>query len=148
LPGNGEPLALLLAAFALQVYVMASMWGEAVQLGVSFGLRHFTESVAALGPGLAVLLERTSGRRFRIVCGLGCLLTLWNLQLVCQYRYGWIPAAAGAEPGTLLANALRLIVRKKSLLDSQILAGPLLLWLLLGRSPPRAPLPVQGTNPS
>jgi hypothetical protein len=88
--------------------------------------------VVALGPGLAVLLERASGRRFRVVCGLACLLVLWNLQLICQYRYGWIPAAAGADPEILLANAVRLIGRKKWLLVGQVAAGPVLLWLLLG----------------
>jgi hypothetical protein len=129
-----EALALLFAAFALQVYVMASLWGEAVQLGVSYGLRHFTETVVALGPGLALLLGRATRRRFLLLCGLGCLLVLWNLLLIAQYRYGWIPAAAGAAPQELLGNVPGLVARKRLLLVGQVLLGPLLLWLLARRA--------------
>jgi hypothetical protein len=132
--GKRGRLGLLLAAFALQVYVVASLWGEEVQLGVSFGLRHFTESVVALGPGLALLLERVPRRCFPILASLGCLLVLWNLLLICQYRYGLIPAAAGASPGELLANGVQLLVRKKWLLAGQVVGGPGLLWLLARRS--------------
>jgi hypothetical protein len=128
-----ETLVLLGGAFLLQGYVLASLWGAAVQLGVSFGLRHLTESVVVLGPGLALLLERARPWTFRILCALGCILVVWNLQLVCQYRYGLVPAAAGAEPGTLLANAVRLVTRKKLLLLGQVAAAPMLLWLLLVR---------------
>jgi hypothetical protein len=128
-----ETLFLLCSAFLLQVYVLASLWGEAVQLGVSFGLRHLTESVVVLGPGLALLLERARPRGFRILCTLGCVLVVWNLQLVGQFRYGLVPAAAGAEPGTLLANAVHLVTRKKLLLVGQVAAAPLLLWLLVVR---------------
>jgi hypothetical protein len=125
-----EPLALLLAAFGLQAYVLASLWGEAVQLGVSYGLRHFTETVVVLAPGLALLLTRGSARQYRVALGLCCVLVLWNLLVICQYRYGWIPAAAGATPAELLGNVPRLIARKRFLLVGQVLAGPLLLWLL------------------
>jgi hypothetical protein len=128
------PSRILLAAFLLQVYLMASLWGEEVQLGVSFGFRHLTESLAALAPGLALLLERAPRRRFLALGGLLCLLVLWNLLLIGQYRYGLVPAAAGAPPETLLANALRLIARKKLLLIGQVLLGPFLLWLLVRRS--------------
>jgi hypothetical protein len=127
---TGEPLGLLFVAFALQVYVLASLWGEGVQLGVSYGLRHFTETVVVLGPGLALLLARGGPRQFRLVLGLSCLLMLWNLLVICQYRYGWIPAAGGASPGELLGNVPRLIARKRFLLVGQALAGPALLWLL------------------
>jgi hypothetical protein len=130
----GEPLALLLLAFGLQVYVLASLWGAAVQLGVAYGMRHLTESVVVLGPGLALLLARGGPRRFRLVLGLICLLVLWNLLLICQYRYGWIPAAGGASLGELLENVPRLIARKRWLLVGQVFAGPLLLWWL-GRRP-------------
>jgi hypothetical protein len=102
-------------------------------------------AVVVLGPGLAVLLERASGWRFRIVCGLGCLLVLWNLQLISQYRYGWIPAAR-ADAGTLLANAVRLVGRKKFLLIWQVAVGPLLLWLILGRSGQGSAEPRQRRN--
>jgi hypothetical protein len=131
---RGEPLVLLLAAFVLQAYVVASLWGAEVQLGVSFGLRHLTESAVALGPGLALLLGRAGRAQFRLLCGLGCLLVLWNLLLICQYRYGLVPADAGASAGHLLANAARLVVRKKLLVAGQALLGPALLWLLAGRS--------------
>jgi hypothetical protein len=126
-----ERLALLFGAFALQVYLLASLWGEMVELGVSYGLRHFTESVVALGPGLALLLERSARRGLQIVGGLGCLLVMWNLVLICQYRYGWIPAATGVDLSTLLANVPRLILRKRLLLVGQVLAGPLVLaWVV------------------
>jgi hypothetical protein len=128
-----EPLLLLFAAFVLQVYVVASLWGAEVQLGVSFGLRHCTESVVALGPALALLLERSPRPRFLIFAGLGCLLVLWNLLLIAQYRYGFVPAAAGAGPGELVANAGRLVIRKKWLLVGQVAAGPVLLWVLASR---------------
>ena len=127
---EGEVPALLLAAFGLQAYVLASLWGQAVQLGVSYGLRHFTETVVVLGPGLALLLGRGGPRQFRLVLGLACLLVLWNLLVICQYRYGWIPAAAGASPGELLGNVSRLIARKRFLLVGQVFAGPVLLGLL------------------
>jgi hypothetical protein len=131
---EGGPPRILLAAFLLQVYLMASLWGEEVQLGVSFGFRHLTESLAALAPGLALLLERAPRRRFLALGGLLCLLVLWNLLLIGQYRYGLVPAAAGAPPETLLANALHLVARKKLLLLGQALVGPFLLWLLVRRS--------------
>jgi hypothetical protein len=128
-----EPLALLFGAFVLQVYVLASLWGDMVQLGVSYGFRHLTEALVALGPGLALLLDRAPPRRFRVLCGVGCLLVLWNLLLVAQYRYGLVPAAAGADPETLLANAARLMRRKRALLAGQVLVGPVLLALLARR---------------
>jgi hypothetical protein len=135
--GTGEPPALLLAAFGLQAYVLASLWGEEVQLGVSYGLRHFTESVVVLGPGLALLLARSGAQQFRLALGLCCLLVLWNLLVICQYRYGWIPAAVGASPGELLGNVPRLLERKRSVLVGQVFAGPALLWLLGRRLVPR-----------
>ena len=112
--------------------MLASLWGEMVQLGVSYGLRHFTESVVALAPGLALLLQRAGGRRFRLVSGFGCVLVLWNLVLICQYRYGWIPAAAGADLWTVLGNVPRLIYRKRLLFLGQVVAGPALLSLVFG----------------
>ena len=58
------------------------------------------------------------------------MLVLWNLVVICQYRYGWIPAAAGAPLEELLGNVPRLIARKRFLLVGQVLLGPALLWLL------------------
>jgi hypothetical protein len=124
---------ILLAAFALQVYVVASLWGEEVYLGVSFGFRHLTESVVALAPGVALLLARISRRWFRMVGGFGCLLVFWNLLLIAQYRYGLVPAAGGAELGDVFVNAVWLIGRKKLWLVVPAAAGPVLLWVLLGR---------------
>jgi Dolichyl-phosphate-mannose-protein mannosyltransferase len=125
-----EPALLLLAAFLLQVYVLGSLWGGQVYLGVSFGLRHLTESLAALAPGLALLLERTRRPLFRFLWVLGMALMVWNLLLISQYRYGLVPAAGGADPWMMAASCGRLIVRKKSLLLTQVLAGPLLLALI------------------
>jgi hypothetical protein len=127
------PLVLLGLAFALQVYALASVWGTGVYLGVAFGFRQLTEAVVLLTPGLALLLGRTSPRGLWWLGLLGCGLVLWNLLLLCQYRYGLVPANAGVEPATLLANVGRLVVRKRLLLVGQVLLGPLLLGLYLGR---------------
>jgi len=59
-----------------------------------------------------------------------CALVLWNLLLICQYRYGLIPAADGADPVTLVQNVAHLLVRKRWLLVGQVLAAPLLLSLV------------------
>jgi hypothetical protein len=133
-------LVLLLGAFLVQLYVLASIWGEAVQLGVSYGLRHLTDSLPVLAPGLALLLGRPGSRRFRVVGGAACLLVLWNLMLIGEYRYGLVPAAAGSDPATLLEGAMRLFRRKRLLLLGQVFLGPVLLAVLLMRrgATPRA----------
>jgi hypothetical protein len=130
-----ETAALLLVAFVLQVYLVASLLGEEVRLGVAYGFRFLTESVVTLGPGVALLLERSSRRRFRLLAALGCALVLWNLLLIAQYRYGLLPAAGEVGPATFAANAMHFIARKKGRLVAQVLLGPLLVWLLLGRPP-------------
>jgi hypothetical protein len=136
-PGDSAPavrnqaLVLLLAAFALQVYVLASLFGAHVTLSASFGFRYLTEVLVALVPGLALLLERVPKRAGRLLVGVGCLLVLWNLVLISQYRYGWIPADAGADLSTLLANTWRLAWRKKFLFVQQAVLGPALLALVL-----------------
>src|SRR5947209_16073937 len=56
-----QQIVLLVAAFALQVYALASLWGTGVYLGVAYGFRHLTESTVLLAPGLALLLSRLSG---------------------------------------------------------------------------------------
>jgi hypothetical protein len=132
--GEGEPLELLLAAFMLQAYLVASLLGGEMGLGVSFGQRFLTEAVVALAPGLALLLERAPRRCFHLLSGLCCLLALWNLLLMAEHRYGLIPAAGGVEPGILVTNAVRLVVRKKLLLAGPAFAGPLLLWLFSRRA--------------
>jgi hypothetical protein len=134
--GRDSRAGLLLAAFVLQAYALASISGTGVYLGVAFGFRQLTEALVLLAPGLALLLGKTSPRTGRLLAGLGCALVCWNLLVLCQYRYGWIPADAGADPATLLANALRLAVRKRWLLIGQVFAAPLLLglWLYRNRS--------------
>jgi hypothetical protein len=141
---RGEPLYLLFGAFLVQLYVLASIWGEAVQLGVSYGLRHLTDSLPVLAPALALLLGRPGSRRFRLVGIAGCLLVLWNLLLIAEYRYGLIPAASGADPASLLQGALRLLYRKRLLLLGQVLLGPILLAVLLARSAPQAATRARG----
>jgi hypothetical protein len=125
------PVVLLFAAFVIQVYVVAALFGNEVYLGAAYGFRHLTESMVLLAPGLALLLDRAPPRRYRLLCGVGCLLILWNLVLISQYRYGYIPADGGAEPGTLLVNAVRLLQRKRWLLLEQTVLGPVLLGVII-----------------
>jgi hypothetical protein len=126
-----HPSSFLLAAFLLQVYVLASMWGSGVYLGAAYGLRHLTESVVLLAPGLALLLGRASRPWFRVLCFLGCGLVLWNLLLMCQYRYGLLPADCGASPATMLANAVRLLQRKRLFFAGSVFVPLILLALSL-----------------
>ena len=127
-------LTLLLAAFLFHLYVLASVWGGFVYLGAAYGFRHLTESVVLLAPGLAVLLARMPARAFPWLAALCCLVTLWNLILLCQYRNYYIPSDAGMDPAELLANTMRLIRRKRLLLLGQAVIVPILLWLLVGRT--------------
>jgi hypothetical protein len=124
------PLQLLTIAFVLQLYLLASLWGDRLYLGAAFGFRHLTESLVALAPGLALLFTQASARHRRCLCVLGCLLVLWNLLLISQYRYGWIAADQGAAPNTLIANVFHLVRRKRFLLVGQTLMGPLLLGVI------------------
>lgn len=126
-----ESLFLLLAAFCLQVLVIASLLGPEVGLGESFGFRFLTESLVALAPGLAYLLQRASPGRFRCLAGLGVLLVLWNVVLVHQQCHGILRGDAGADLGTLVANTIRLVHRKHLLIAGQMTVGPVLLGLLI-----------------
>jgi hypothetical protein len=130
---------LLLAAFLLQAYTVASVWGQEAYLGASYGFRPLTESMVVLAPGLAALLERAPPWRFRLLCGLASLLVLWNLILIGEYRYGWVPAAAGAPSGDLLAASINLLRRKHALGLAQVLLGPVVLAVLAHRSASRPP---------
>lgn len=111
-PQRGAVLVMLAASFAVQVYALASIRGTEIYLGSSFGFRLLTESVVVLAPGLAVLLDQTSAVSFRRLALLGCGLTIWNLLLLCEYRYNLVPVDAGAGPGALLANLVPLACRK------------------------------------
>jgi predicted esterase len=144
------PARLLLAAFALQVYVLASLWGMGellphvgnaggVYLARSFGMRHLTESLVVLAPGLAFLLERLSGWRFRLLAGLGFALVLWNLLLVLQYSFGYLPIDAGLSLPELAAKTRQFVEEEPGtcLVLVEVVA---LLWLLLawgGQKPVR-----------
>jgi hypothetical protein len=123
--------ALLAAAFLLQVYVVASLWGQEVYLGAAFGFRHLTECLVLLAPGLAFLLSRGSPGRIRAFTMVGGVLVLWNLLLLAQYRYGYIPADRGADLPTLLAQTIRLMQRKHFGLAWQLAAAPILLLMAL-----------------
>jgi hypothetical protein len=140
-------LFLLISAFAIQVYVLASVWGPGVYLGAAYGFRHLTESVVLLAPGLALLFQRVPARAYAWLAALCCLVAAWNLTLLCQYRYSYIPPALGVDPAEMLANALRLIQRKRLLLVGQILMGPLLLWLLAGTLPQEEAVKTAETAP-
>jgi hypothetical protein len=130
---HDERLLLVISAFVLQVYVLASLWGAQVYLGAAYGFRQLTESVVLLAPGLALIMGRVHGKHFRLACGLAGLLIVWNLLLICQYRWGFVPADGGAGPTALLENALKLIRKKRLLLLGPVGMGPLLLalaWLI------------------
>jgi hypothetical protein len=126
---------LLAGAFLLQVYVLASLWGVELYLGSAFGLRQLTESTVALAPGLALLLGRASRRSFRLFSILSAILVFWNLLLVCQYRYGLVPADAGADPATLFHNAIHLLAHKRLHMLPQVALGPILLALIWWKIP-------------
>jgi hypothetical protein len=130
------PAVLPLVAFALQVYVLASLWGTGVYLGAAFGFRQLTESLVLLAPGLAYLLGRVPGRYFSLACAVGGLLAFWNLLLICEYRYSLLPADGGADLATMAATGLRLLSRKPWSFVGQAVLAPLLLSLLAARSFP------------
>jgi hypothetical protein len=133
--GKRAPALILCGAFLIQVYVIASLWGERLYLGAAFGFRQLTESVVTLAPGLAMLLGTAWPRRFLMLAVLGGVLVLWNLLLISMYRYGWIPADRGVAPLTLVENAVRLIIHKRFLLWGQVALGPLLLLIAWWRIP-------------
>jgi hypothetical protein len=123
-----EPFALLLLALVLQVYLVASLWGAQAYLGASFGFRQLTESAVILAPGLALLLNYSSARQICLLAVLASILVLWNLILIDQYCFGWIPAAAGADLRTLIANVFRLACHKPVIFLGQAALAALLAW--------------------
>jgi hypothetical protein len=131
----------LCGAFAVQVCALAAMWGRGewlsgtgnfagVFLSRSYGLRDLTESLVVLAPGLAWLLERASGWRFRLLAGLGLVLVFWNLLLVVQYSRGLLPPMEGLAPGDLV-TATGQFVADEPVTCLLLAEGVALLWLLL-----------------
>jgi hypothetical protein len=114
----------------VQVYVLASLWGDGVFLGVAYGLRHLTEVQVLFAPALALLLARTPRRFFAILSALACLFVLWNLLLVYRFRYGLVTADAEAGLANLFNQCLRLFQRKHLSFFGPVICGPVLLWLL------------------
>jgi hypothetical protein len=123
----------LVVAFVLQVYALASLWGTGVYLGAAFGFRHLTESLVLLAPGLAYVVGQMPRRAFPWACALGGLFVFWNLVLVCEYRYGLLPADSGADLAAIAANGLRLLLRKRWLFLGQTVLAPVLLGILAAR---------------
>jgi hypothetical protein len=136
-------VSVLLAAFAVQVYVLASLWGKGeflthmgnhagAFLPRAYGMRHLTEALVALAPGLAFFLERASRWRFRLLAGLGFVLVFWNLLLVLQYTYGLIFQDAGLSPQVLGTGVWRFLENETStcllLVEVLGLFGLLLVW--------------------
>jgi len=132
-PVASAPLLLLAGTVLLQIYILASIRGDEVFLGSSFGFRQLTETLVALAPGMALLLERATPRWYRALGVLGCVLVLWNLLLICEYRYLLLPPAGGASPARLLRNLFWLVHAKPIIVIGQIVV-PLAIGLLLCRA--------------
>jgi hypothetical protein len=117
-PACGSRAAVFLAgSFLLQLYVLASLWGPHVYIGPgAFGLRHLTEALVVLAPGLALLLELAPPRWFRLLCAVASGLILWNFALIAEKRAGLLPGNSGADPSTLVGNLFRLPYTTKYLL--------------------------------
>ncbi|MBV9124944.1 MAG: hypothetical protein JO112_16440 [Planctomycetes bacterium] len=133
---SSGPVRLLLAAFAVQVYVLASIRGTGVILGDAYGFRQLTETVVLLAPGLALGLERARPRAYPILGALGCLLVWWNLQLMSQYQHFLLPRAGGAGPECFLRNLLYLAHRHPLALLAQM-AGAVALGISLVKGRPK-----------
>jgi hypothetical protein len=101
--GPRAPLPLLPAAFAAQVFVLATVAGPGVYPGSAFGFRQLTESLVLLAPGLAWCLDRAGPLGFRLLVT-GCwLAVLWNLLLIGQHHYGFVAHRGSAGSLALLA---------------------------------------------
>jgi Dolichyl-phosphate-mannose-protein mannosyltransferase len=126
---------LLGGAFLLQVYALASLWGEQLYLGAAYGFRQLTESTVVLAPGLALLLGRASKRVLGLLLVACTGLVAWNLLLICEYRYGLVPADAGADLTTILRNAVHLLEHKRMHLIPQVVLGPMCLAIICWKVP-------------
>jgi len=103
-----ETLTCLLLAFAAQVYLLASVTGDGVFLGTSFGYRHLTEATILLAPGLALLLQSGTPARQSVLLALCGMLCIWNVLLMAQYHREILPRQAGAELQALFESCLTL----------------------------------------
>jgi hypothetical protein len=127
-----DPLRILLVAFLLQMYLVAALWGRpGVYLGSAFGMRHLTESLVLLAPGLAWGLERLPVQWRRCLRLAGWLLVVWNLLLICQYRYGFLPPDAGASFAKLISNARWMIRHRPWLVLTHAIVAPSVMAALL-----------------
>jgi hypothetical protein len=137
------PQALLCIAFLMQVYALAVIWGQGKELtdtenasGVflarSFGFRFLTDSLPALGPGMAWFLEKLRTKWLSGIALAGLLLVSWNFVLVALYINGYIPSDAGAGAIRLLVETRRMITEKPLIL-MLILNGPFFIGALLIR---------------
>jgi hypothetical protein len=126
------PLALLLIAFAVQVYLLAGISGNGVYLGAAFGFRQLTESLVLLVPGMALLLEAGPPSRRLCLVAVCLLLSAWNMLLVAQYHFGLVPHDGGATPATLWHNAtffVQTYPRESGyFLIGSLLLAPVLIW--------------------
>jgi hypothetical protein len=141
-PGRNRPFLILLFAFGLQVYVVASVLGRGpflphtgnwsgVHLAGCYGFRFLSESLIALAPGFVWSLERLPTRLFSVAAGLGGLLVMWNLQLIGQFEHGLLSLFAGASPKQLLGNSWVLLRREPGTFIAFAVLGPVLLTVLL-----------------
>ncbi len=142
-----EPLWILFAAFVIQVYALAGMWGKGevlektgnsagVFLASSYGFRDLTESLVVLAPGLAWLMEHARPWLFRLLTALGLLLVTWNLLVVSLYTNELIPSQEGASLATLLTQASAQI-REEPFVLLQAAQSSILIALILCIAKPR-----------
>ena len=154
---SAMPQAILFVAFLMQVYALAVIWGEGEELantensaGVflagSFGFRFLTESLPALGPGMAWFFEKLKAKWFSGMAAAGLLLVAWNSVLVALYTNGYIPGDAGADVIRLLVETKRMATEKPLFL-MLILNGPLFIGALLIQCHDPKPI-VDGQRPS
>ena len=94
---------ILLVAFFLQVYFVASWW--AWWQGASFGGRMFCNSSFIFILGLAALWERFKGKAWRVASvAITVFFILWNALLVMQYESAMIPPEEPISVAELYQN--------------------------------------------
>jgi len=79
-------LALL---FLTQIYIVGAWYGW--YGGDAFGSRMLLSSLPALALGLAALIDRALAQKAWSAVGLlGCILIVWNVLFIAQYRFGYV----------------------------------------------------------